>query len=477
MEVLLVRPSANERFGLGPFFRTEPLGLEYLAAAIRARGHDVAIVDLRLERSIRAALKRRRPALVGISAIHTIDLPSTLALAREIKRAHPGAVVVAGGHGASASPEAFDGAGGGGVDFVGIGAGEESFPRLVDALVTAGPGRLPRFVEGFHRVGASLLDRSGARASERGAERIDPDLLPARDLVERYRRGYRCVHRAPVWALETARGCPFRCSFCAVGRNGTSASRGLDAVVKDFARVGGDIFVVDDLFFYPRDRSLELADRLSKAGIRKDWLLVQTRTDTVARSAAVLEKWRPLAGVFDLFMGFEAASDEGLGKLQKDATLADAEEAVRVARDLRFGVTGNFVVDPDWTEDDFERLWATLERLKLDRVGFTVLTPLPGTQFYDESRARLVERDWARWDMHHVLWEPRLGRRRFYELVVASWKRNVLASRHASSRWLKWFRGVGPRDAFALLGLLWRTQRLVDVDEYLADTFPMVPSD
>jgi radical SAM superfamily enzyme YgiQ (UPF0313 family) len=473
VEVLLVRPSANERFGLGPFFRTEPLGLEYLAAAIRARGHDVAIVDLRLERAshgARAALRGRSPALVGISAIHTIDLPSTLVLAREIKRAHPGAVVVVGGHGASASPEAFDGSV---VDYVGFGAGEESFPRLIDALGAARAGSLPRHVDGFHRVGTPLV----LEASKRSAERIDPDLLPARDLVAHYRRGYRCVHRAPVWALETARGCPFRCSFCAVGRNGASASRGLDAVVKDFANVGGDIFVVDDLFFYPRDRSLELADRLSASGIRKDWLLVQTRTDTVARSAAVLEKWRPRAGVFDLFMGFEAASDEGLGKLQKDATLADAEEAVRVARALRFGVTGNFVVDPDWTEDDFERLWATLERLKLDRVGFTVLTPLPGTQFYDDTRARLVERDWARWDMHHVLWEPRLGRRRFYELVVASWKRNVLASRHASRRWLKWFAGIGPRDALALLGLLWRTQRLVDVDAYLADTFPMVPSD
>lgn len=475
MEVLLVRPSAHERFGLGPFFRTEPLGLEYLAAAIRVRGHDVAIVDLRLERSshgARRALRGRRPALVGISAIHTIDLPSTLVLAREIKRAHPGAVVVVGGHGASASPEAFEGVGGG-VDYVAFGAGEESFPRLLDALGAARAGTLPRFVDGFHRVGTPLV----VDGSRRVAERIDPDLRPARDLVAHYRRGYRCVHRAPVWALETARGCPFRCSFCAVGRNGTSAARGLDAVVKDFASVGGDIFVVDDLFFYPRDRSLELAERLSAAGIRKDWLLVQTRTDTVARSAAVLEKWRARAGVFDLFMGFEAASDEGLGKLQKDATLADAEEAVRVARDLRFGVTGNFVVDPDWTEDDFERLWATLDRLKLDRVGFTVLTPLPGTQFYDDARARLVERDWARWDMHHVLWEPRLGRRRFYELVVASWRRNVLASRHAPSRWLKWFRGIGPRDALALLGLLWRTQRLVDVDAYLADTFPMVPSD
>jgi hypothetical protein len=40
MNVLLLRPvPANERFGLGPFFRIEPLGMEYIAAALEARGH------------------------------------------------------------------------------------------------------------------------------------------------------------------------------------------------------------------------------------------------------------------------------------------------------------------------------------------------------------------------------------------------------------------------------------------------------
>ena len=114
-----------------------------------------------------------------------------------------------------------------------------------------------------------------------------------------------------------------------------------------------------------------------------------------------------------------------------------------------------------------------LDRLRLDRVGFTVLTPLPGTDYYAQSESRLQERDWSRWDMHHALWEPRLGRRRFYELMVQSWKRNVLASGHASRRWLSWFKDIGPRDALALAGVLWRTQRLLDVDAYLDDTFPL----
>ena len=281
------------------------------------------------------------------------------------------------------------------------------------------------------------------------------------------------MHRSPIWALETGRGCPFRCSFCAVGRSDGYRARDIDAVARDFAEVGDDVFVIDDLFFYPRERSREIARRLAAGDLKKRWILAQTRADTVVRSTELLEAWRPRAERFDLFFGFEAATDRALAALGKDATVSDTEEAVRICRELGFGVTGNFVVDPDWGESDFEDLWALLDRVRLDRVGFTVLTPLPGTDYYEQQRARVAEKDFSRFDMHHLLWEPRLGRRRFYELMVESWKRNVLSSGNASRRWLKWFRGIGVKEALALAGVLYRTQRLMNVDAYMDDTFPL----
>ena len=53
MHVLLLRPvPRNERFGLGPFFRIEPLGMEFVAAALEAAGHTVTLADLRFSRSV-----------------------------------------------------------------------------------------------------------------------------------------------------------------------------------------------------------------------------------------------------------------------------------------------------------------------------------------------------------------------------------------------------------------------------------------
>src|SRR5262249_39516910 len=108
MHVLLLRPvPGNDRFGLGPFFRVEPLGLEYIAAALVARGHRTTVVDLRFGRSVEHYIRRVRPELVGIACMHALETEEALALARRVRRLSPSAFVVLGGHAASAYPSPF----------------------------------------------------------------------------------------------------------------------------------------------------------------------------------------------------------------------------------------------------------------------------------------------------------------------------------------------------------------------------------
>ena len=108
MHVLLLRPvPGNERFGLGPFFRIEPLGMEYIAAALEARGHAVTLADLRFSRSLEHQLRASRPGLVGIAAMHALETDDVLALARRVRALAPGVPIVVGGHTAAAYPEPF----------------------------------------------------------------------------------------------------------------------------------------------------------------------------------------------------------------------------------------------------------------------------------------------------------------------------------------------------------------------------------
>jgi radical SAM superfamily enzyme YgiQ (UPF0313 family) len=462
MRILLLRPDpGNERFGLGPFFRVEPLGLEYIGAALRLRGQEPTIADLRFRPGVSSWIRRTRPRLIGISCLHSLEYDRVRETARQIRQAAPEAFVLVGGHAAAAYPgplECND------IDGICLHDGEEVVPALAEAIercqpLDTIPGLRLRTPDGWHTTAppADPLDLG----------RVP---LPARDLVQRHRQGYHCLIFKPVWLVETARGCPYRCTFCSVWQlhDHRFRERPIGAVVEDMAAAGEAIFVADDLFWHHPARSRELAEGLRRVGVRKRWLLVQTRTDLVVRQAELLEAWRPLAKDFDIFFGFEAASDAGLGRIDKDANVSATVEAIRLARSWGFGVNGNFLIDPDWTEQDFRELWDFVAHHGLRRSGFTILTPLPGTEYFERLAPRLAGQPWFKYDMHHLLWEPRLGARRFFELYAETWRRSVLNT-SGEKRWWDWLRQVRPGQLPYLTRVLCRTQRMMRPEAYLRE--------
>jgi len=462
MNLLLLRPDpGNERFGLGPFFRVEPLGLEYIGAALRARGHQPTVVDLRDRTSLRAWIRRSKPRIVGISAMHALEYDEVLRLARRVRTLSPESFVLVGGHAAAAYPSPLEDDA---VDAICVDDGEEVVPALADALesgraISSVPALRVRTRHGWVTT-APLADRTG----------LDRVPLPARDLVRRHRNGYHCLLFKPVWLIETARGCPFRCSFCSVWQlyDRSFRERSIAAVVEDFETSGDSVFVADDLFWNHPARSLELAGALRKRGIRKRWLLVQTRTDLVCRSADLLEAWRPIAKDFDIFFGLEAASDAGLASVVKDTGVHATLEAAGIARGMKYGVTGNFLVDPDWEEWQFEELWEFVRTHHFERAGYTILTPLPGTDLFQKLAPVLRDQPWFKYDMHHLLYEPRLGARRFFELYAQTWRRSILNTAGEKS-WLDWMRQIRPSQIPYLTRVLARTQRMMKAQAYLAE--------
>jgi radical SAM superfamily enzyme YgiQ (UPF0313 family) len=462
LNVLLLRPDpGNERFGLGPFFRVEPLGLEYVGAALRRRGHEPTVVDLRFVRRVAARLRRSAARLVGIACMHALEYDRVIETAREIRHAAPDAFIVVGGHAAAAYPTPLEQPE---IDAICSDDGEEVVPALADAI----EGRTPlaevpalrlRTPDGWVST-APLPERTG----------LDVAPQPARDLVERDRNRYHCLLFKPVWLVETARGCPYRCNFCSVwqlyGRS--FRERSIGAVVEDLASVGENVFIADDLFWNHPERSLALADALKRRGVRKRWLLVQTRTDLVCRRPDLLEAWRPLARDFDIFFGLEAAADDVLAGVAKDTGVWASIEAARIARSFGYGVTGNFLVDPDWDEHRFHELWDFVARHGFERAGYTILTPLPGTELFDRLRPILAGQPWFKYDMHHVLWEPRLGARRFFELYAETWRRSILNTA-GDKNLVDWMRQVKPSQIPYITRILLRTQRMMRAEAYLKE--------
>ena len=462
MNILLVRPDpGNDRFGLGPFFCVEPLGMLYIGAALRAAGHVVELVDLRFGGSVARSARRLHADIVGISCMHALEYDMALACATAVKRAIPSAHVVLGGHAAAAFPAPLLHRA---VDSICTGDGETVMPLLVAALAR---GESIEGIAGLQLPRDGVLVATQGEAATDGLEKVG---VPARDLVAGHRHRYHCLLFKPVWLVETARGCPFRCDFCSVWQlhRRKFRSRSIGQVVADMEAVGDSVFIVDDLFWHEPERSLELARELLRRGVRKKWILVQTRTDLAVRHANLLEAWRPLARDFDIFFGLEAATDQNLDKVVKDNDTADTIEAARVARSLRYGVTGNFLVDPDWEESDFEKLWSFVDEHDFHRAGYTILTPLPGTSMFARLEDKLKGQPWFKYDMHHALWEPRLGARRFFELYAQTWKRSILNIGGRKSL-TDWMRQVELRQAPYIVRVMLRTQKMMRAGAYLRE--------
>lgn len=100
-------------------------------------------------------------------------------------------------------------------------------------------------------------------------------------------------------------------------------------------------------------------------------------------------------------------------------------------------------------------------------MNVLLLRPDPGN---GAGRARrgsvLAGQPWFKYDMHHVLWEPRLGARRFFELYAETWRRSILNTGGEKSL-LDWIRQVRLKDAPYITRILLRTQRMMRAQAYL----------
>ena len=113
-----------------------------------------------------------------------------------------------------------------------------------------------------------------------------------------------------------------------------------------------------------------------------------------------------------VFLGLEKIDDEGLSSVNKSNTAANNDRAIEILQDLGVGYTPNFIVDPSWERKDFDRLKRWIDRTGAFNSGFSILTPLPGTDLWDEVKNDVVTEDWELFDIGHTVLPTRASDRR-----------------------------------------------------------------
>src|SRR5262245_52109374 len=133
MKVLCVHPSGLMYTEI--FLRLEPLGVELVAAAVRAAGHEVRLLDLQAasHADYFRALDEFRPDAVLIGMNYLANVPEVVDLCRATKARYPRTLTCVGGHSASFTARELIKHAAGDIDCVARGEGEEIAPRVLDA--------------------------------------------------------------------------------------------------------------------------------------------------------------------------------------------------------------------------------------------------------------------------------------------------------------------------------------------------------
>ena len=82
-----------------------------------------------------------------------------------------------------------------------------------------------------------------------------------------------------------------------------------------------------------------------------------------------------------VFLGIEKMDDDGLASVRKRTKGGALTNLAAIEHLEKCGISplASLIADPDWDDEDFDRLEETVKLHKLTNPGFTVLTPLPGT--------------------------------------------------------------------------------------------------
>jgi anaerobic magnesium-protoporphyrin IX monomethyl ester cyclase len=424
MNVLLVNPQSTgvfSTFGIN----LPPMGLLYVAAALEQAGHRVVVRDLSLQGELLSDTDLKGADVVGISSDST-RIEKAMSIARRATKA--GRPVVMGGP----HPQfmADDICRSGAVSYIVKGEGEAVFPALLAALEK---GEEPASVRGI------IYREHGRMVETPDADRPDVESLPwpARHLVD-LQRYSGSVDEVPVTPLVTSRGCPGACHFCSSSsffgrgwryRTAESVLAELDEIHNRYGFRA--VAFLDDNFTLLPERVEKIADGIIERGYGlKLWNF--SRVDTIVHNPEMVRKLAR-AGSRTIYMGIESDSADTLNSMGKRTSIAEVEQAVALLKENNIEVFGSYIIG-NLNEDrgHVERTIDLAIRLDTNIAQFSILTPYPGTELYQQIKDRIFTRRWKFYDgLHLVFRHPRINRHLLQVLLVSAFVRFYRRSREA----------------------------------------------
>jgi anaerobic magnesium-protoporphyrin IX monomethyl ester cyclase len=412
MRIMFVEPPKDQWFVMGDHL-PPPYGIIQLATYLEKHSEhvEIEILDCNAERVDWEGLEKRiestRPDIVASSSLATCN---TYAVARTLetaKKANPETLTVTGGQHFTATcqesletyPE---------IDIIVRGEGEQTLTELVDHKNKSDLSHV-KGISFRHR--GEILHIAPRPLIESLESLPYPGYHLVKDNLNKYHFTLMAGRNMPYALIEGSRGCPHECTFCTQWRHWQgkwrlkSPKRIAEEMEFCYTDFGSRMIWLTDDNFGAGGRAREIADEINKRGIGEDmtWF-VQARCDDIVRNKEALPALRK-SGLIWVLLGVENSEPSILNDFKKGISPQDAKTAVRLLnKNDIFSHAVVIIGGRKDTSKSIRQLQQFANELDPAFMLFSVLTPFPGTEIFEEAKRNgwIEDFNWSHYDMLHA---------------------------------------------------------------------------
>ncbi|MFH0831779.1 MAG: radical SAM protein [archaeon] len=387
-ELLLINPPLQGAM----FF---PLGLGYIAAVLSKAGYKIKVLDINAFKIDSAKVEEYiRTCKYGIfltGAILGESYRYVKWLSQIIKKHHPNSKIIAGNSVATSIPEVL--LKNSEIDYLVRGEGEETIIELLDAIEHE---KNLKDIKGiaFRDKDEIIITPNRERISD-----LDNLPFPAWQLfpMEKY-VGKMVAERLDEvkgkgMVVTAGRGCPYHCTYCYHIFGHQNHMRGVKNVVDEIEELNRKyhvniIYFMDDLFMVYKQWVKDFCNELAKRNLKIYWRCAG-RTNLVGMNDLKLLREMKKAGCVAIQYGIETGSPKLINLANKQVTLEQMEEAIRVTRLSGIEITLGWMIGfPEETKETLQETINFCVKNEISLTSMFFVTPYPGTPLYEETKER-----------------------------------------------------------------------------------------
>ena len=409
------------REGEGRYWNHIPYPEGLLTAVLRKNGYTVNHVDANTnnltEDELYQILREKVGNVVGISALRVEYRDAVHKTFAIIKKANSEVKTVLGGVYPSISPDVAKEDEN--LDFIVIAEGEKRLIDLMDCIKNKKPFDT---VDGLHFRDDQKKWKYNPKTIAGGNDNLDD--LPFPDYSDydtkklfswsqKYTQNFQ-FRQLPMTILMTSRGCVYKCTYCGAGKDGNPINDGIKRrspnsildEIKSLVKNHGirEIIFVDDSLLLPRDRIVDILKGITKLreeGYDLVWKSNNLDLRHIPLPHTVKEKkgkddllfWMKESGCYQISISLESGSPETFKRMKRPTNLDHAIIRLNEMRNYGFDeIASNFIIGmPGDTWNDILTTFEFADRITnqekiLDYSLFSIATPLPGTEMYEDAK-------------------------------------------------------------------------------------------